>query len=400
MKNCSLKLEFGDDVRFEAHGPEGLVALKSKEYMDFLHKMTGKTEAEKNVPAPAAMAAPAGGALAPGQIVPLWPSVRQETDTEPVDWDIVAIYDNAGLPSIMHRFRRVSNKELFGGSDKPHPAFVIGGEVYDEIFISVYENCEIDGKPYSLPYRNPWTSVELDEFADACFDKGEGWHCLTAAEWGLLANLCAMNKVYPHGNTKDGKWNGDENEHGVWADSDRDVTLTGSGPATWTHDQTPSGVHDLCGNIWEMTRGARMMNGALQAAENNDAAMPETDLSRNGSGWKPVTDNEGKPIYCDCKDGVRFTTDGDSAGSWNGEPWVNVKLGCESEQMKELAYYNGGESLDVRCYVDATEGEYCPFRGGDWNYGGDAGVFVLALAYPRSNTWDYGGGRCAFYKKH
>ena len=46
------------------------------------------------------------------------------------DWDVVAIYDDAGIPSIMHRFRRMSNKELFGGSDKPHPAFIIGGEVF------------------------------------------------------------------------------------------------------------------------------------------------------------------------------------------------------------------------------------------------------------------------------
>lgn len=58
--------------------------------------------------------------------------------------EVVAIYDNAGIPSIMRRFTRVTNKELFGGSDKPHPAFVIGGEVYDEIYISVYENCEIN----------------------------------------------------------------------------------------------------------------------------------------------------------------------------------------------------------------------------------------------------------------
>lgn len=32
------------------------------------------------------------------------------------DWDVVAIYDDAGIPSIMHRFRRMSNKELFGGT--------------------------------------------------------------------------------------------------------------------------------------------------------------------------------------------------------------------------------------------------------------------------------------------
>lgn len=35
-----------------------------------------------------------------------------------VEHEVVAIYDNAGIPSFMHRFRKVTNKELFGGSDK------------------------------------------------------------------------------------------------------------------------------------------------------------------------------------------------------------------------------------------------------------------------------------------
>lgn len=105
------------------------------------------------------------------------------------DWDVVAIYDDAGIPSIMHRFRRMSNKELFGGSDKPHPAFIIGGEVYDEIYISVYPNVMINGKPYSLPFQKPAGNITLDDFSKACFSKGEGWHPMTAAEWGFLANL-------------------------------------------------------------------------------------------------------------------------------------------------------------------------------------------------------------------
>ena len=58
---------------------------------------------------------------------------RREQTAPGVEHDVVAIYDNAGIPSIMHRFRRVTNKELFGGSDAVHPAFIIGGEVYDEI---------------------------------------------------------------------------------------------------------------------------------------------------------------------------------------------------------------------------------------------------------------------------
>lgn len=119
--------------------------------------------------------------------------------------DVVAIYDNAGIPSIMHRFRRVSNKGLFGGEDKPHPAFVIGGEVVDEIYISVYQNTMINGKPYSLPRMKPATDITMEDFAQACFSKGEGWHCLTAAEWGLLANTSLKLGTLPHGNTKYGK---------------------------------------------------------------------------------------------------------------------------------------------------------------------------------------------------
>lgn len=70
-------------------------------------------------------------------------SVKPLTEPEEVapgaQWDVVAIYDNAGIPSIMHRFRRMNDKDLFrGGKDKPHPAFIIGGEVYDEIYISVW----------------------------------------------------------------------------------------------------------------------------------------------------------------------------------------------------------------------------------------------------------------------
>ena len=91
---------------------------------------------------------------------------RREQTAPGVEHDVVAIYDNAGIPSIMHRFRRVTNKELFGGSDAVHPAFIIGGEVYDEIYISVYENTMINGKPYSLPLQEPVTNITMVIHAD------------------------------------------------------------------------------------------------------------------------------------------------------------------------------------------------------------------------------------------
>lgn len=140
---------------------------------------------------------------------------RREQTAPGVEHDVVAIYDNAGIPSIMHRFRRVTNKELFGGSDAVHPAFIIGGEVYDEIYISVYENTMINGKPYSLPLQEPVTNITMEDFAQACFSKGEGWHCLTAAEWGLLADTSLKLGTLPHGNTNCSHWHGDDKEQGI-----------------------------------------------------------------------------------------------------------------------------------------------------------------------------------------
>lgn len=313
--------------------------------------------------------------------------------------ETVVIYDNFGIPSIMRKFSRVTNAELFGGSDKPHPAFVIGSEVYDEIYISVYPNCEINGKPYSLPFQKPWTSITNDDAAKACFAKGEGWHLMTAAEWGLIANISLKNSTLPHGNTNCGKYHADESEKGITYDGGS-KTLTGSGPATWTHNHQPDGVHDLCGNVWEMVRGLRIKDGMLQATKNNDAAM-DIDLSEISGDWLPITDNEYNAIYASVSgEDITLTTDEDISQDYDGSRWENVKtnMDCESEQLKALAIYAGEPNAYL--YIDSTDGEYFPYRGGSWDGGSDAGVFSLALGNPRSNVRTHLGFRSAFYKKH
>lgn len=314
-----------------------------------------------------------------------------------VDWDVVAIYDNAGIPSIMHRFRKTTNKELFGGSDKTHAAFIIGGQEYDEIYISVYDNTEINGKPYSLPYMKPWTEITNDDAAKACFSKGEGWHLLTAPEWGLLANTSLKNGTLPHGNTNCGKYHANPEEHGQAYDNYR--TLTGSGPATWTHDHTPEGVHDLCGNVWEMVRGLRLKDGKLQAAANNDAAL-DIDLTQEGDGWQAVTDDAGNIIRLSVDDegNIAFTTSDDAEQNYDGCEWGDVEIDCESEQLKELALFAG--EPEAYCYIDSTDGEYFPFRGGSWPYGAAAGVFCTSLHNARSHSYTSFGFRSAYFKKN
>ena len=65
--------------------------------------------------------------------------------------------------------------------------------------------------------------------------------------------------------------------------------------------------------------------------------------------------------------------------------------------LKEYALFAGEE--EAYCYIDATEGEYIPVRGGHWHNGEGAGVFRLSLNNPRSSSWTDGGGRSAFFKK-
>lgn len=205
-----------------------------------------------------------------------------------VQGNVVAIYDNAGIPSLMYRFERVSDKELFGGSDKPHPAFVIGGEVYDEIYISVYQNCEINGKPYSLPYQKPWTNI------------------------------------------------------------------------------------------------------------NNDAAL-DIDLTLAGDDWTAVLADNGKPVRVSVDEGVMFTTDEAIEQDYTGDCWEDVDVDCISEQLTELGLYAGEPK--AYCYMDSTDGEYFPFRGGHWHHGTHAGVFSSYFYRARAHAYGHLGFRSAYYKK-
>ena len=175
------------------------------------------------------------------------------------------------------------------------------------------------------------------------------------------------------------------------------MTLAGSGPATWTHDHTPEGVHDLCGNVWEMVRGLRLKDGKLQAAANNDAAL-DIDLTQKGDGWQAVIDDTGKPIKVSVDVGITFTTEADIEQGYAGYCWEDVEIECESEQMKELALF--AREPDAYCYIDSTDGEYFPIRGGCWNNGARAGVFCTNLRSARFISSESIGFRSAYFKKN
>ena len=151
----------------------------------------------------------------------------------------VVIFDNRGIPSIMCRFMRPKEtKEI--------PAmFKIGDMVADAIYISKYPNIVLDGRAYSLPMVDPTVNIDFDEAVQACREKGEGWHLMTAVEWEYLLNQSRGKETMPHGNTDWGKDYSHREERGKTDGCGAGRTLTGSGPATWNHDHTIYGVSDL-----------------------------------------------------------------------------------------------------------------------------------------------------------
>ena len=369
-----IKIIAENNIQFEAEGEDRFVQEERRAFMEML--------ADKNtVKAVKAVQE----AITPR-------TVRRDGLAE----ETVVIYDDYGIPSIMRKISKVTDAELFGGANKTHPAFIIDGEEYDEIYISVYPNCVINGRPYSLPYMKPWTDLTYDEAAKACFSKGDGWHLMTAAEWGLVANICNRDGTYPHGNTKSGKYHADPSEEGATFDGGAGKTLTGSGPATWTHNHKPDGIHDLCGNVWEMIRGLRIINGKIEVAKDNNAAL-DIDLTEAGDDWQLLTAPNGKPINFSVGDDFKFTTDEPEDG-YNGTEWENVYSDFGfSDELKELALYPGEDNAYL--YVDSTEGEYLPYRGGYWNNGTNAGVFCTNLGNGRTNTSNNIGFRSAYFKK-
>lgn len=312
----------------------------------------------------------------------------------------VVVFDDARIPSIMVRFDKCKNADLFvGGSEQTHPAFIINGEEVESIYISKYPCTMINGKPYSLPFMPPATEITLDSAAAACFSKGAGWHLMTAAEWGLAALESALGDL-PRGNTNSGASHSHPEEQGARYECGNGKTLTGSGPSAWAHDHTPYGVYDLCGNVWEWIAGLRLMDGRIDIINNNDAANP-IDTSRSSPLWTPVPSHGGKPTRFAIEGcNVKFTDRADIPADWDGCAWRDVEFEIEPTELLKALAICPVDTADEKSYLFTNcDGERLPCRGGSWGSAANAGVFALSLYPPRSNVYTNIGFRAAYYCK-
>lgn len=338
------------------------------------------------------------------------------------------LYTQTGQPSIMSVIPAFNLEDIDPTlGTGVHPAFVVGGVQKSEIFVGTYQGIIKNGELLSLPGVDPTTSRSHDQFVTAARAAGPGWHCVSNIEFAALGAWCHKNGFLSRGNTNYGR-SSDANYETArlvngGAHGDTSIlgrTLTGSGPASWRHDNTPNGIADLSGNIWEWTPGMRIVGGEFQVIENNNAALNATDFGPTSSAWKAINGATGAlvtPTFTGSiagNDYVPTTTNSVRLAASGTANYTLVRASGSSFEgmtnsgtvpvaeaaLQVLKRYGIFPLANTGLGGDAIwhnlEGERLPIRGGDWGGGAYAGVFALYLDSPRSGASGGIGSRPAF----
>ena len=336
------------------------------------------------------------------------------------------LYDDKGKPSIMVKIPKMSYAQLgLGASTAIHPAFIVNGQEVDAIYISKYQNIVMDGRAYSLPGEDPKANITFDGALTACTAKGSGWHLMTRAEWAMLALWCKVNGTQPKGNNNYGKDTADSIYQAI-PSMDRDSSnriqrvATGTGPLSWSHDGTPSGIWDLNGNVNEWVGGLRTVYGEVQILASNNAADSSNSQAASSAQWMAIKASDGTLITPDGSG----TTTGSVKLRWDTNHWkltdsntsdgTTSYQGCAFEsivadssigtnatlllQALGLLKYdsNAGAYNGDYFYANSYEAERAFGCGGDWTNGANAGVFFANGHLSRSTSYAGIGFRSAY----
>ena len=336
------------------------------------------------------------------------------------------MFDDLGNPSVMVAFLLQTLADLgVGSSQKMHPAFVVNNATKPVLHISKYQNVVVGAgaamRALSLKHMDPGNSINWDNAALACKQKGTGWHLMTNAEWSAIALSTKKQGFMPRGNNNFTADTSVSSEKGIGSFFDGAKmarVLTGSGPLAWAHDGSPFGIYDLNGNVSEWVGGLRLNNGEIQILVDNNAADNTKDQTPASAEWKAIL-QDGSMVAPGTADTLKFDyaapiVSGTTANFHVTNTLVNQQAddapyGVKSFEtltanagvtipdiIKALGIFpldsaHGGDGLYFR-----NNGERLPFRGGNWLNTSNAGVFFLGLGLPRSLVGAYLGFRSAF----
>ena len=342
------------------------------------------------------------------------------------------LFDDGGRPSVMvfiPKFRM--NQVITNGSDRVHPAFIVNGKERDGFYISKYQNRAVDGVGCSEPMAEPYNQIDIVKAMRMCEDKGPGWHLTTAQEWGAIALWCKRNGFLPYGNND---WGKDRRESVFsaapleWGDKGAKRVLTGSGPLSWSHNGTASGVWDLNGNLSEWVAGLRFVYGELQVMPGNDGADRRNSQEADSAAWRAIDAATGNYVVPDGNGTTPGTVKADyqaedfDVAGW-GSKWVftakdppsraNMLRRCDmsfirfdetvSPAARELVYAYGlafnepyYDYKEQYAYLNNGLPEAYMYRGGYWGSGAFAGVFCWSASWGKGHVYEGNGFRASY----
>lgn len=324
------------------------------------------------------------------------------------------LFDDLGMPSVMVPFPKLKMSDLIaGGSENIHPAFSVDGVEKSVIYVSKYQNIVLNERGYSLPMRDPRASLNFDQAVAYCRNKGKGWSLTPYSLWSAIALWCRKNGTMPRGNNNYGADHAYGHEKGVptYYESGKIARCaTGSGPNTWNHNWMPDGIADLNGNVWEWCAGMRLMNGEIQIIPYANCMAADASMGASSTLWKAIAadgtlvepGSAGTLKYNYVSGHIQLTSgDITPEDTWRGDTYQNMTLDSAltvPEIAKALLIYPdepGGDYGGDGHYMN-NSGERLPICGGSWGSTSGAGVFLVDLYNPRSDSGASIGFRSAY----
>jgi hypothetical protein len=398
----------------EATKQAGVSTTKAAEAVAAAQDALNRAQAALNSAATAAAQSAAAAAVATENLETALPAsayikdVRRHAVERASGGRQTVLYDDLGNPSVMNIIPIFRYEDLGYSADMGAgvvSCFDVGtGTNKSEIFIGAFQSSLVGSRAVSLPRADQATSVNFDTAKGYCANKGAGWHLMTMHEWAAISLWCMANGFEPRGNTNYGRAHDRYVERGRRMDGGLpgDTAGTarvhcGSGPDAWRHNNSPWGISDLVGNVWEWLDGFKLQDGQIVASTFNTQA--EASWVAQAAYFDSTLTTGGAPRLSDAVvNRLGAIGDNQNAGYSASEAFnVMAKAGTyvSNQLLKRLLVEPSTVLPKGRVYM-RNFGERLPYRGGDWSFGSDAGLAALYCSASRVFTYSSFGFRLAF----
>ena len=398
----------------EATKQAGVSTTKAAEAVAAAQDALNRAQAALDSAATAAAQAAAATAVATGNLETALPASAYIKDANRYAVERASggrqtvLYDDLGNPSVMNiipifRYEDLGYSEDMGTGVVS--CFDVGtGANKSEIFIGSFQSSLVGSRAVSLPRANPATSINFDAAKGYCANKGAGWHLMTMHEWAAISLWCMANGFEPRGNTNYGRAHDRYVERGRrtdgWMPGDTAGTASvhaGSGPDAWRHNNSPWGISDLVGNVWEWLDGFKLQDGQIIASTFNTQA--EASWAAQAAYFDSTLATGGAPRLSDAVVNRLGTIGNNTADGYSANENFSVmaKTGTyvSNKLLKRLLVEPSTVLPKGRVYM-RNFGERLPCRGGDFDDGSHAGLAALNCYYSRVSTRSNIGFRLAF----